>query len=137
MVGRFARSIVGVAIQACALLEALRLRAQDLDFAMKQITARDGKGFKDRFAVLPQSAIPVLREHLAQVRMAHEEDLRAGFGVVYLSTLRSGAQDRTRPGNGVGNTCSLRGTARLISGPEFAAVITWMNPRSARRLKSL
>jgi len=32
------------------LLEALRLRVQDIDFEMRQITVRDGKGFKDRMA---------------------------------------------------------------------------------------
>jgi site-specific recombinase XerD len=37
------------------LMEALRLRVQDVDFAMKQITVRDGKGFKDRFTVLADS----------------------------------------------------------------------------------
>jgi hypothetical protein len=30
-------------------LEALRLRLQDLDFGMKQLTVRDGKGAKDRY----------------------------------------------------------------------------------------
>lgn len=66
------------------LMEALRLRVQDLDFAMKQITVRDGKGFKDRFTVLPESAIPALQEHLVRVRRTHEEDLGEGFGAVYL-----------------------------------------------------
>src|SRR5437867_11383819 len=39
------------------LLEALRLRVQDLDFEMKQLTVRDGKGAKDRFTVLSESLI--------------------------------------------------------------------------------
>jgi len=47
------------------LLEALRLRVRDLDFEMKQLTVRDGKGAKDRCTVLPESVIPALREHLA------------------------------------------------------------------------
>src|SRR4051794_765242 len=34
------------------LMEALRLRVQDVDFGMKQITVRDGKGAKDRYTVL-------------------------------------------------------------------------------------
>jgi integrase len=36
------------------IMEALRLRVKDVDFAMKQITVRDGKGAKDR--VTPRSA---------------------------------------------------------------------------------
>src|SRR5258708_7011367 len=66
------------------LLEALRLRAKDLDFEMKQLTVRDGKGSKDRYTVLPESPIPLLREHLERVKLTHQEDLKAGGGAVYL-----------------------------------------------------
>ncbi len=66
------------------LMEALRLRVQDVDFAMKQITVRDGKGFKDRYTVLADAVIPGLQDHLASKRLLHEEDLRAGCGEVYL-----------------------------------------------------
>src|SRR5271169_4981265 len=68
----------------------LRLRVQDLDFEMKQLTVRDGKGAKDRFTVLAEGVIPALREHLANVRLKHQEDLAAGNGAVYLP----GALDR-------------------------------------------
>jgi len=76
------------------LLEALRLRVHDLDFEMKQLTVRDGKGAKDRCTVLPESVIATLREHLVRVRLRHEEDLREGNGAVYLP----GALDRKYPG---------------------------------------
>ena len=66
------------------LLEALRLRVHDVDFGMKQITVRDGKGAKDRYTPLAESVIPVLREHLEKVRLEHQEDLQAGYGAVYL-----------------------------------------------------
>jgi site-specific recombinase XerD len=46
------------------LLEGLRLRVQDLDFEMKQLTVRDGKGSKDRYTVLAEGVIPALRAHL-------------------------------------------------------------------------
>jgi integron integrase len=72
------------------LLEGLRLRVQDLDFEMKQLTVRDGKGAKDRFTVLAEGVIPALREHLANVKLKHQEDLAAGNGAVYLP----GALDR-------------------------------------------
>ena len=39
------------------LLEGLRLRVQELDFQMKQLTVRDGKGAKDRYTVLPEGAM--------------------------------------------------------------------------------
>jgi len=76
------------------LLEVLRLRVHDLDFEMRQLTVRDGKGAKDRYTVLPESAIPALREHLERVRLTHHEDLRRGYGAVYLP----GALDRKYPG---------------------------------------
>jgi len=76
------------------LMEALRLRVQDVDFEMKQVTVRDGKGAKDRYTVLAESVVPVLREHLVGVRLTHGEDLAAGFGAVHLP----GALDRKYPG---------------------------------------
>jgi integron integrase len=75
------------------LLEVLRLRVHDLDFGMKQITVRDGKGAKDRYTVLPDSVIGALQEQWARARLIHHEDLRAGHGAVYLP----GALDRKYP----------------------------------------
>ena len=75
------------------MLEGLRLRVQDLDFEMKQLTVRDGKGAKDRYTMLPESLIPELRQHLERVQLRHQEDLAAGFGSVYLP----GALDRKYP----------------------------------------
>jgi integron integrase len=76
------------------LLEALRLRVQDLDFGMKQLTVRDGKGAKDRYSVLPESVIPQLKEQLEKARALHQADLAARYGAVYLP----GALDRKYPG---------------------------------------
>ncbi|MGI8467522.1 MAG: integron integrase, partial [Pyrinomonadaceae bacterium] len=66
------------------LMEALRLRVKDLDFEYRQIVVRDGKGAKDRVTVLPEKIIASLKEHLARVRLLHEEDSRLGFGEVFL-----------------------------------------------------
>lgn len=66
------------------LLEALRLRIKDLDFAAGEITVRDGKGAHDRRVMLPSSLAPTLQQHLPRVRLLHEDDLAAGFGAVYL-----------------------------------------------------
>jgi len=66
------------------LMECVRLRVQDLDFAMRTITVRDGKGHQDRVTMLPDSIIPHLQEHLQHVRRIHEQDLANGYGAVYL-----------------------------------------------------
>lgn len=63
------------------LLEGLRLRVQDLDFEMRQLTVRDGKGAKDRYTVLAQSLVVPLQQHLAQVQLRHEADLRDGSAI--------------------------------------------------------
>ena len=66
------------------LLEGLRLRVKDVDFAYGQIIVRDAKGFKDRVTILPQRLVGSLRAQLAKARSLHEKDLAAGLGRVYL-----------------------------------------------------
>ena len=58
------------------LMECVRLRVKDFDFEYRQITVRDGKGQKDRLTMLPDVLIEPLQTHL--------QDLREGFGNVYL-----------------------------------------------------
>ncbi|HLO64599.1 MAG TPA: integron integrase [Azonexus sp.] len=66
------------------LMEAVRLRVKDVDFARAEIMVRDGKGGKDRPTVLPASLIPALQSHLQRVRMLWERDREAGRPGVYL-----------------------------------------------------
>ena len=66
------------------LMEALRLRVKDLDFAYGELLVRDGKGEKDRRTILPRPLAVPLQHHLEGVRVLHEQDLRNGFGEVYL-----------------------------------------------------
>jgi site-specific recombinase XerD len=74
------------------ILEAVRLRVKDVDFAMKQVTVRSGKGEKDGFTTLPASVIGLLQNHLRRVEGFHEQDLAEGHGAVYLPY----ALERTR-----------------------------------------
>ncbi|CAN5876313.1 integron integrase [soil metagenome] len=76
------------------LLECLRLRVKDLDFAVGQVTVRDGKGSKDRISVLPATLHQPLQDQLVSVKQIHEQDLRRGYGAVYLP----GALARKYPG---------------------------------------
>ena len=68
------------------LLECLRLRVKDLDFARREILVRDPKGRRDRRTTLPQAVETALRAHLERVRRVHDADLRCGFGSVVLPT---------------------------------------------------
>jgi integron integrase len=66
------------------LLECLRLRVKDVDFARNEITVRQGKGDKDRRTMLPVRVRPDLIEHLGRVKRLHERDLADGYGMVWL-----------------------------------------------------
>ena len=66
------------------LLESLRLRVKDVEFARREILIREGKGNKDRVTVLPENLIVPLQAQLQKARVLHEKDLEAGFGRVHL-----------------------------------------------------
>jgi integron integrase len=64
------------------LMECLRLRIKDVDFAYNQITVRDGKGQQDRITMLPEIIKNPLKEHLKKVWHLHQKDLKDGYGKV-------------------------------------------------------
>jgi integron integrase len=66
------------------IMEAVRLRVKDIDYQMKQLTVRSGKGDKDRFTTFPATLTPLLQNHLARVKTLHQQDLAQGHGAVYL-----------------------------------------------------
>lgn len=66
------------------LMECVRLRVKDVDFARNEITVRDGKGRKDRRTVLPAALVGVLKRQCDEARLGHERDLEAGAGEVWL-----------------------------------------------------
>ena len=59
------------------LMECVRLRILDVDFAYSTITVRAGKGGKDRQVPLPKTLRNALREQIKRVRDTHEADLVA------------------------------------------------------------
>jgi len=63
------------------VLDAMRLRVQDLDFERMEILVRDGKGSKDRRTMLPQVAKAGLLARLDEIRPTFERDVAEGFGV--------------------------------------------------------
>jgi integron integrase len=66
------------------LMECLRLRVKDLDFAQRQIIVRDGKGLNDRVTMLPASLVVPLQEHLSRVQRLHAQDVAHRVAPVYL-----------------------------------------------------
>lgn len=66
------------------LMECLRLRVKDIDFARSEVTIRDGKGGKDRHTMLPRSLVEPLQREIERACMLHQQDLAAGFGEAHL-----------------------------------------------------
>jgi integron integrase len=66
------------------LLEGLRLRVKDVDFARREVIVRDGKGGKDRRTMLPATLIAPLLAQIDEAKRIHHADLAAGFGAVWL-----------------------------------------------------
>jgi len=76
-----ARLLYGTGLR---LMEGLRLRIKDVDFARNEIIVRDGKGAKDRHTVLPRSLVEPLQAEVERARVLHAQDLAAGAGTVWL-----------------------------------------------------
>jgi integron integrase len=66
------------------LMECVRLRVKDIDFAYAQILLRDAKGGRDRVTMLPAKLSEPLQRHLVKIKAQHEQDLADGFGSVDL-----------------------------------------------------
>ena len=79
--GLMARLLYGTGMR---LMECVRLRVKDVDFARGEILVRDGKGAKDRVTMLPQSLVSALQSHLQQRRALFDDDVRTGKAAVYL-----------------------------------------------------
>ena len=79
--GLLAQLLYGTGLR---VMEGLRLRVKDVDFSRGQIVVHDGKGFKDRATVLPESLRALLTAHLRRVQSLHQQDLQAGLGRVWL-----------------------------------------------------
>jgi integron integrase len=66
------------------LMECLRLRVKDVDFAYARITVRDTKSGRDRVTMLPVNLAAPLQRHLQKVKAQHDQDVADGFGEVWL-----------------------------------------------------
>jgi len=66
------------------LMEALRLRVQDIDFDRREVRTLDGKGRRDRLTVLPDRVSGMLRSKIEASLALHLEDVAQGHGEVEL-----------------------------------------------------
>lgn len=70
-----ARLLYGTGLR---ITEALQLRVKDIDFTLRAVVVRAGKGGKDRVVMLPLSLVGDLQAQLARARLVWAADLRAG-----------------------------------------------------------
>jgi integron integrase len=66
------------------VMEAVRLRVQDIDFAEPCLFIRETKGDKWRRTILPTSLVEGLKAQVEYALALHQQDLIEGFGEVYL-----------------------------------------------------
>ncbi len=66
------------------LFECLNLRVGCLNFDTGILTVHDGKGRKDRTVPLPETIVPELRIHLADVMDLHQQDLDSKYDGTFL-----------------------------------------------------
>ena len=66
------------------IMEGVRLRVKDVEFARREILIRDGKGQKDRVSMLPNGLLRPLRVQVQAALATHDKDLAAGHGNVWL-----------------------------------------------------
>lgn len=62
----------------CRIGEVFELRVKDVDFENNFIHIRQAKGKKDRIVHLPQAAIPLLRQQIAETKRLHAIDVSKG-----------------------------------------------------------
>ena len=65
------------------LMECCRLRVKDVDLERGRLTVRNGKGGKDRVALLPESCVEAIRLQLKWREQLHDADLKRGDGESY------------------------------------------------------
>ena len=82
------------------IMEGVRLRVKDVEFARREILIRDGKGQKDRVSVLPNGLLRPLRAQIEAALATHDKDLSAGYGNVWLphALARKYPRAATEPG---------------------------------------
>lgn len=66
------------------VMEAVRLRVQDIDFANECLIVREAKGQKWRRTILPKSLVSALQDQIDYALALHQKDFGEGFGKVYL-----------------------------------------------------
>ena len=66
------------------LMEAVRLRVQDVELGYQQIIIRNEKDNKERVVPLPLKIANSMRQYITDIKRQYEVDIQDGFGSVYM-----------------------------------------------------
>ena len=66
------------------ITEGIQLRVKDVDFDHRAIVIREGKGFKDRVVMLPETLTESLKQQIANARAIWSQDVAAGKAGVFM-----------------------------------------------------
>ncbi len=80
------------------ITEGIQLRVKDVDFDHRAIVIREGKGFKDRVVMLPESLTESLKHQIANARAIWSQDLASDKAGVFMPH----ALDKKYPKAGAG-----------------------------------
>lgn len=105
------------------LMECLRLRVKDIDFARHEITVREGKGGKDRHTMLPRSLTEPLQREIERARVITPRIWRRA-SARRACRMRWRANTRAPRANSAGSSCFHRCSARSIRWTARRAAIT-------------
>jgi site-specific recombinase XerD len=119
------------------LMDCLRLRVRDVNFRDHLLLIREGKGRKDRAAVLPRVVEEPLCEHLACVRTRHQKDRQAGEGRVRLPYALARKMPNATAITSIPPFCSARsavpGSRRVSRGASPATSCATLSPPTCSR----
>jgi integron integrase len=80
LTGKYFLVVVLLYSSGLRLEECLRIRVKDIDFELRQVFIRDGKGQKDRYTPLAQRAVRLLQAQIRRVAELHAADRSSGGG---------------------------------------------------------
>ena len=78
------------------VMEAVRLRIQDIDFEQRALMVNEAKGDKARRTLLPESLVAPLQAQIEMAMALHGRDREEGFGAIYSPEVASG---KAKPNN--------------------------------------
>ena len=118
------------------LLEVLRLRVQDVDFGMKQVTVRDGKGAKDRYTVLPGRCCLPCRSIWGACAASMRRICKRAWAR-FICPMPWNASTEAHRATGGGSMSFRHGVCPRTLGRDKFAGIIWMRLRSIKGSKRL